>query len=161
MQTWQFLYFLFNKYIKFKNRTFWGFYLSGCFETKCLETRRFETWGFVNLTFWKPDVLKRDVLKPAVLQPDNLKPDILWVYPSELVVGVPLLAWGGKGLTNKNYYSIDLGLNKRHLGTDAHPAGGLWVLLQNGGSCKDCTLKRCIIFRCITQQSMWLYVVIT
>jgi hypothetical protein len=60
MQTWQFLYFLFNKYIKFKNGRF--------------ETRRFETWRFVNLTFCKPDVLKPDVLKP-----DVLKPDVLWV----------------------------------------------------------------------------------
>ncbi len=25
------------------------------------------------------------------------------------------------------------------------------VLLQNGGSCNACTLKQCIIFRCITQ----------
>ncbi len=56
MLTWQFLYFLFNKYIKLKTGHF--------------ETRRFETWRFVNLTFCKPDVLK----------PDVLKPDVLWVY---------------------------------------------------------------------------------
>ncbi len=65
MQTWQFLYFMFNKYIKFKNCTYWSFYLYGRFETKRFETRRFETWRFVNLTFCKPDVLK---------------PDVLWVY---------------------------------------------------------------------------------
>ncbi len=53
----QILYFLFNKYIKFKNQTFWSFYLYGR-----LETRRFETWRFVNLKFCKPDVLKPDVL---------------------------------------------------------------------------------------------------
>ncbi len=63
MQTWQFLYFLFNKYINLK--------------TGCFATRRFETWRFVNLTFCKPDVLKPDVLKP-----DILKPDVLWVYLS-------------------------------------------------------------------------------
>ncbi len=80
MQTWQFLYFLFNKYIKFKYWTRWSFYLYGRFETKRFETRRFETWRFLNLTFCKPDVLKRDVLKPDVLQPDVLKPDVLWVY---------------------------------------------------------------------------------
>jgi hypothetical protein len=37
----------------------------------------------------------------------------------------------------------------------------LVMLLQNGGSCKACTLKRCIIFRCITQQSMKLNIVLT
>ncbi len=37
MQTWQFLYFLFPKYIKFKTGRF--------------ETRRFETWRFVNWRF--------------------------------------------------------------------------------------------------------------
>ncbi len=57
MQTWQFLYFLFNVYIKFKNRTFWSFYLYGRFKTRRFETRRFETWRFetwrfVNLKFW-------------------------------------------------------------------------------------------------------------
>ncbi len=31
--------------------------------------------------------------------------------------------------------------------------GGM-VLLGNGGSCNACTLKRCIIVRCITQHSM-------
>ncbi len=51
MQTWQFLYFLFNKYIKFKNLKFWSFDLYGRFETW-----RFETWRFVNLTFCKPYV---------------------------------------------------------------------------------------------------------
>ncbi len=39
MQTWQFLYLLFNEYIKFKNWTFWN-----------------QTFG--NLTFCKPDVLQ-------------------------------------------------------------------------------------------------------
>ncbi len=61
MQTWQFQYFLFNKYINLKTGRF--------------ETRRFETWRFVNLTFCKPDVLKPDVLKP-----DVLKTEVLWVY---------------------------------------------------------------------------------
>ncbi len=67
---------LFNKCIKFKNRTFWRFSIYGCFETG-----RFETWRFVNLTFCKLEVLKSDVLKPDVLKPDVLKPDVLWVYP--------------------------------------------------------------------------------
>jgi hypothetical protein len=80
MQTWQFLSFLFNKDIKFKNLTFWIFYLYRCFETGRFETGRFETWLFVNLTFCKPDVLKPNVLKPDVLKPDVLKPDVLWVY---------------------------------------------------------------------------------
>jgi hypothetical protein len=61
MQTWQFLYFLFNKYIKFKNWTFWN-------QTFCKPD------------VLKPDVLKPDVLKPDVLKPDVLKPDVLWVY---------------------------------------------------------------------------------
>ncbi len=80
MQTWKFLYFLFNKYIRFKNQTYWSFYLYGRFETIHFEIRRFETWRFVNLTFCKPDVLKPDVLKPDILKPDVLKPDVLWVY---------------------------------------------------------------------------------
>ncbi len=75
MQTWQFLYFSFNKYIKFTNWTYWSFYLYGRFESGRFETRRFETWRFVNLTFCKPDVLK-----PNVLKPDVLKPDVLCVY---------------------------------------------------------------------------------
>ncbi len=62
MQTWQFLYFFFNKYIKFKNWTFWN--------------QTFWNLTFVNLTFCKLDVLKPDILKP-----DVLKPDVLWVYP--------------------------------------------------------------------------------
>ena len=79
MKTWQFLYFLFNKYIKFKNWTYWSFYLYERFETGGFETRRFETWHFVNLTFCKPDVLP-DILKQDILQPDVLKPYVLWVY---------------------------------------------------------------------------------
>ena len=75
MQTWQFLYFLFNKYIS-------------NLKTGRFETRRFETWRFVNLTFCKPyvlkpDVLKPDILKPDVLKPDILKPDVLWVYQQD------------------------------------------------------------------------------
>ncbi len=65
MQIWQFLYFLLNKYNKFKNWTFWN-------------------QTFWNLTFCKPDVLKPDVLKPDFLKPDVLKPDVLWVYPNWL-----------------------------------------------------------------------------
>jgi len=66
MQTWQFLYFLFNKYIKFKNWTFWNQtfwnltfckpdvlqtwrFETGRFETRRFETRRFETWRFVGV----------------------------------------------------------------------------------------------------------------
>ncbi len=67
-------------YIEVKKRTFWSFYIYGCFETGRFETGRFETWRFVNLTFCKPDVLKLDVLNPDVLKPDVLKPDVLWVY---------------------------------------------------------------------------------
>jgi hypothetical protein len=47
MQTWQFLYFLFNKYIK-------------------LNTGRFE--AFISMDIRKPNVLKPDVLKPDVLK---------------------------------------------------------------------------------------------
>ncbi len=36
-----------------------------------------------------------------------------------------------------------------------------WVLLHNGGSCNACTLKRCITFRCITEQTTLLNVAIT
>jgi hypothetical protein len=46
MQTWQFLYFLLNKYIKFK---------TGHFE------------AYISRDVLKPDVLKPDVLKPDVL----------------------------------------------------------------------------------------------
>ncbi len=46
MQTWQFLFFLFNKYIKFKNWT--------------IE-------AFISMDILKPNVLKPDVLKPDVL----------------------------------------------------------------------------------------------
>ncbi len=80
MQTWQFLYFLSNKYIKFKNWTYWSFYLYGRFETKRFKTRQFETYRFVNLKFCKPYILKPNVLKPDILKPDILKPDILRVY---------------------------------------------------------------------------------
>ncbi len=41
--------FLFNKYIKFNNRTFWSFYLNGHFETGRLETLLYETWRFLGV----------------------------------------------------------------------------------------------------------------
>jgi hypothetical protein len=41
MQTWQFLYFLFNKYIKLKTERIEAFI--SIFETKRFESRRFET----------------------------------------------------------------------------------------------------------------------
>jgi hypothetical protein len=56
MQTWQFLYILFNKYIK-------------------LKTGRIE--AFISMDVLKPDVLKPDVLKPDVFKPDVFKPDVL------------------------------------------------------------------------------------
>jgi hypothetical protein len=53
MQTWQFLYFLFNKYIKYKNRTFWSFYLYGRFETGRFETFETSAWIYRPAFSWK------------------------------------------------------------------------------------------------------------
>ncbi len=41
--------FLFNKYIKLNNRTFWSFYLYEHFETGRFETLRYETWRFLGV----------------------------------------------------------------------------------------------------------------
>ncbi len=63
MQTWQFLNFLFNRYIKFKNWTFWN---------HVLKPDVLYTWRFVNLTFWNRTFWNQMFW--------NLKPDVLWVY---------------------------------------------------------------------------------
>ncbi len=44
------------------------------------------------------------------------------------------------------------------ISTQRDRKGDSEVLLLNGGSCKACALKRCIIFRCITQQRLQLNV---
>ncbi len=93
MQTWQFLYFLFNKYIKFKNRTFWSFYLYGRFETKHFETRRFETRRFVNLTFSKPDVLKTGRFETGRFETWRFE---TWRFETWRFVGVPCPTLVGK-----------------------------------------------------------------